>query len=117
MKLIYTLFIILLAFSNCSNSSTEDLIEPEKPTDTSITYNKDVKKIIDQSCATSGCHNTSGNSGGLILENFNQVKTAVLNRGLINRMESSSAPMPASGNLPQTTINIIKNWQQQGFIE
>jgi hypothetical protein len=101
-------------FASCTNDSSDDLIIANEEIEI-ITYTKNVKSIIDQSCATSGCHNA--NAGGLILETFNQVKNAVLNRNLVGRMESSSSPMPASGNLPQSTINIIKTWQEEGFLE
>ena len=95
-------------------------ITPDDLTDpipTVITYKANVKSIIDQSCAVSGCHNAATNTAGLTLETYEQVKDAMVNRNTIGRMESSSAPMPPTGNLPTTTISIIKKWKEQGYID
>ncbi|MFN0729006.1 hypothetical protein [Polaribacter gochangensis] len=114
MKKLSALLLLAILFTNCTSVSTEDLTVP---TPNSITYTVNVKTIIDQSCATSGCHNATGNSGGLTLETYIQVKNAFENRSALVRMESTSNPMPASGNLPNTSIQIIKNWRDQGYIE
>ncbi len=119
MKLFFTtkkmLFfgISILFFTSCSSDSTDDLTDPIP---TAITYSANVKSIIDQSCAVSGCHNAATNTAELTLETYAQVKDAVMNRGVVGRMESSSAPMPPTGNLPTTTISIIKKWKEQGYI-
>jgi hypothetical protein len=110
------LFLLLITFisMSCSSDSTEDLTEP---TPTSVTYSANVKAIIDQSCATTGCHNSATSQSGLTLENYAQVKSAFQSRNALGRMESTSNPMPASGNLPNTSINIIKKWRDQGYLE
>ncbi len=114
MKKFFPLFSLALFFSNCTSVSTEDLTIPAPSI---ITYTANVKSIIDQSCATSGCHNAAGNSGNLILEDFAQVRNAFLNRNALGRMESTSNPMPPTGNLPTTSIQVIKDWMEQGYIE
>jgi hypothetical protein len=114
MKNTFSLLTLVLFFANCTSVSTDDLTIPAPA---SITYTANVKAIIDQSCATSGCHNATGNSGSLILEDFTQVRNAIQSRNALGRMESTSNPMPASGNLPSTSIQIIKNWRDQGYIE
>ncbi len=72
---------------------------------------------MDTSCATSGCHNAASNSAGLTLETYAQVKDAFLNKNALGRMESTTASMPPIGNLPTTSIQIIKNWRDQGYLE
>jgi len=114
MKKLFSLFFLAFIFFNCTSVSTDDLTIP---TPTIINYTANVKTIIDQSCATSGCHNSAANSGNLVLENFTQVKNAFLNRNALGRMESSTNPMPPSGNLPNTSIQVIKDWRDQGYIE
>jgi len=104
----------ILFFTSCSSDSTDDLTDPIPA---SITYKANVKTIIDQSCAVSGCHNTASNTGGLTLETYTQVKNAVMNKNAIGRMESSSSPMPPTGNLPATSISILKKWREQGYID
>lgn len=114
MRKLLSFLITTLFFFNCTSDSTDDLTIQ---TPTVVSYTKNIKTIIDQSCATSGCHNATGNSGGLTLETYTQVKNAFENRNALVRMESTSNPMPASGNLPSTSIQIIKNWRDQGYIE
>lgn len=106
--------LLILFFTSCSSDSTDDLTDPIPAT---ITYKVNVKNIIDQSCAVSGCHNAATNTAGLTLETYEQVKDAMINRNAIGRMESSSTPMPPTGNLPTTTISIIKKWREQGYID
>jgi hypothetical protein len=114
MKNLFSLLLFTFLFVSCSSDSTEDLTTP---TPTSVTYTASVKAIVDQSCATTGCHNSTANSGGLTLENYTQVKNAFQNRNALGRMESTSNPMPASGNLPSTSIEIIKKWRDQGYVD
>lgn len=103
-----------MIFINCTSVSSDDLTVP---TPDNITYTKNVKSIIDQSCATSGCHNATSNAANLILENYTQVRDAFVNRNALGRMESTTNPMPPSGNLPSNSIQIIKDWKAQGYIE
>lgn len=114
MKKLSTILFFVILFSSCTSVSTDDLTEQ---TPTNVTYNQNVKTIIDQSCATSGCHNATTNARGLTLETYSQVKNAFINRNALGRMESTTNPMPPSGNLPSTSIQIIKNWRDQGYIE
>lgn len=115
----YTFFLFLTAtfLVSCSNDSTSDLIDttplPEK-----VSYAADVKTIIDNNCIS--CHGASPISGtNLSLSNYDQVRNAVLNKGLINRIslpEGNSSLMPQGGpKLPQATINVIIKWQEDGL--
>ena len=73
-----TLYVFLLGslLTSCASDSEDDLLV-EIDTNQEITYKNDVKKIMDQSCATSFCHSSSNRSGGLVLETYEEVKTAV----------------------------------------
>lgn len=106
--------LVTLFLFSCSNDSTDDLTLPPAA---NITYQKDVRAIMNQSCATSGCHNASSNSAGLVLETYAQVRNAFENRGALGRMESTTNPMPPTGNLPSTSIDLIKTWISNGYIE
>lgn len=81
------------------------------------TYNKDVKTIIDNSCATSACHDSTNPASGLKLTNYAEVKSAAENRGMIERMNNANDPMPASGMLSSNTRAIIDKWKTDGFLE
>lgn len=114
MKKIFLLGVLAVIGMSCESDSTDDLTIPPPQI---VTYVANVKTIIDQSCATSGCHNAASNSAGLTLETYAQVRNAFETRGALGRMRSSSAPMPPTGNLPGTTIAIIVDWVNQGYLE
>lgn len=121
------IYICLLGFFiiGCSSSSEPEIVTPDEPTDGSadsesaakITYQDNVKTIIDNSCATSNCHDTTNPKAGLRLTNFSQVKEAASSGNLIARMNSSSNPMPIGGRLPSSTRDIIDKWKADGFLE
>jgi mono/diheme cytochrome c family protein len=102
---------------SCTNDSTSDLLNIE-PIGEQVSYATDVKSIIDNNCAV--CHGTTPIPGtNLSLTNYEEVRNAVLNRGLINRIlleEGNSSLMPQGGpKLPQPIINIIIKWQEDGL--
>jgi len=111
------LLIATVLLASCSNDSTSDLIDatplPEK-----VSYAENVKAIIDNNCTS--CHGATPISGtDLSLSNYVEVRNAVLNKGLINRIsltEGNSSLMPQGGpRLPEATINVIKKWQEDGL--
>jgi uncharacterized membrane protein len=114
-----TLFLVLTTtlLASCTNDSTSDLINAE-PIPEQVSYASDVKSIIDNNCTV--CHGVVPIQGtNLSLSNYEAVRNAVLNRGLINRIslqEGNSSLMPQGGpKLPESTINIIKKWQEDGL--
>lgn len=71
------------------------------------TYTKDVEPIIRSYCTD--CHSNLGSYDGVL--------DAIKNRKLICRIEGKSCEvMPNSGRMPQTTIDLIKLWAFQGYI-
>lgn len=104
----------------CSSSSEPEMIiagEGGSETSAKITYDKDVKTIIDNSCATSRCHDSSNPAAGLSLTNYSQVKSITSGDVLIERINNASDPMPASGRLPAPTRAIIEKWKTDGLLE
>lgn len=108
--------LIVFTLASCTNDSDSDLLEtPEIET---VNYTDIVKQIIDQNCIS--CHAaTPINGAPMSLHTYENVKNAVLNRGLINRIsliEGQSGFMPIGGSkLPQTQINQIIQWQNEDF--
>ena len=80
-----------------------------------ITYNADVKTIIDNNCT--GCHGTVSPQAGLSLVTYQQVRTAAEIGNLIQRMNSATNPMPPSGRLSADIRAIIDAWADDGFLE
>lgn len=87
--------------------------------ETPATYVNDIAPLINQSCATSYCHDSGAPSAGLDLSTYALVKTAFSSTG-----SSSSLGRIKSGNMPkngtaftQTQIDLIENWIDNGFIQ
>ena len=115
-----TLLIALTAFAfltSCTNDSTADLID-STPIAEEVTYQLNVKSIIDNNCVA--CHGTVPSNGApMSLTTYENVKDAVLNNGLIERVileNGQSGQMPLGGpRLPQNRIDEIIKWQTDGF--
>lgn len=119
MKRTYLIYILIIsAFYSCSyvsvNELTEDII-----IDDLVTYDANVKSIIDNNCIF--CHsNPPVNGAPISLTNYNEVKAAIENNGLIGRISTNDlgSVMPAGGpRLPQNLIDLIVQWQQEGLLE
>lgn len=108
---------ILLLFG-CTAVSEEDLVDAT-PIPETITFNVNVKPIIDNNCII--CHsNPPQNGAPMSLVNYENVKEAVQNRNLIGRISSEDPAfmMPFGGpRLPQNLIDIIIQWNEDGLIE
>lgn len=107
----------LLSISCEKDSPTDITTTPTNNTNTTAktTYNGHIKPIIDNNCVV--CHGTTGASAGLSLTNYSQVKNAIQTRGLLNRINSSTKPMPQSGKMPQSNIDVITKWNTDGLLE
>lgn len=119
-EMIKSISLAMIVFSvvGCTNDSLLDL-EAIEDIDT-VTYTENVKSIIDNNCIF--CHGTTPTNGApMSLATFEDVKEAVLNRDLLNRIsrpEGSSGAMPLGGpRLSQSNINIINQWNLNGLQE
>ena len=118
-KIIYSITIVLLTTS-CAYESPDDFIEEVVVEEgENITYVSHVKTIIDNNCL--GCHSSPPQNGApMSLTSYNDVRSAVLNRDLIELISTQdlSEVMPLGGpRLPQHLIDLVIRWQQEGFIE
>lgn len=109
---------LLAILSSCSENSTNDLVDTTVPA--TVTYTNSVKAIIDNNCIS--CHNSPPVAGApMPLLTYENVKEALLNRGLLDRItREQGAPgmMPLGGSrLPETSINLLIEWQNQGLAE
>ncbi|WP_109300199.1 hypothetical protein [Aquimarina sp. AU474] len=117
----FVLFTCVLFIASCSSS--DDTPDPDPDPDVNpnpnkiTTYEADVKAIIDQQCLR--CHTIPLTEGAPFpMRNYDEVIVGV-NRDLVLRMVSTSINnvMPPSGRLPQETIDIILDWEADGFLE
>ena len=102
----------------CTNDSTSDLIDTS--TFDNITYTNTTKSIFDNNCIS--CHAAVPVNGApMSLTTYEFVKSAVLNRGLMDRIsrpQGSQGMMPNGGiRLPQAKIDQIFQWAQNGLPE
>ena len=116
------LFALLLStfILSCSPESNNDSPIIDPPIDNTVGYANTVKSIIDGSCIN--CHgNPTSNAAPMSLTTYNEVKSAVQSRGLIDRIERTAGTvgvMPPSGStLSASSIQAIKDWQTGGFAE
>ncbi len=116
---LFTLSFGLLLLTGCTNDTDSDLIDNSTTTEP-VTYTNAVKSIITNNCIS--CHGTIPTNGApMSLTTYADVKNAVLNRGLIDRISRSQGAdgmMPLGGTrLPQSTINKIIEWNTNGLVE
>jgi uncharacterized membrane protein len=80
-------------------------------TTASAKFSTDVKPIMQNKCATAGCHNTAGAAGGVILETFAQIsgKAARINQRCV--VEKT---MPPAAPLTPSEIASLKCWIDSG---
>lgn len=118
MKRNLLIILILSMVLNCTNVSEDDLIDAE-PLPDLVTYQENVKAIIDNNCIS--CHNNPPVNGApMSLLLYENVKDAVENKDLIGRItgDSPGSLMPLGGpKLPQNLIDIIIQWEADGLIE
>lgn len=104
-----------ITFNSCTTDSISDLEETDE---TVITYATTIKGIIDNNCIR--CHATVPINGApMSLTTYENVKDAVLNRNLLDRIsraEGTSGAMPFGGpRLPQSNIDAINEWANNNF--
>jgi len=104
---------IFLIFSNCT--TTEIPLDDVEPILINVTYDADVKTIIDNNCVS--CHISGGQASFLSLTNYAEVKMSAESGSLIARMNDLVNPMPQSGLLSAQTRAIIDKWKADGFLE
>jgi mono/diheme cytochrome c family protein len=104
-----------LMLASCTSNKTE-LPAPEVGANAAtkqITYTSHVQEIMVESCT--GCH---GGSGGVNLNTYSQVKAqADAGRILVRAINGSGGTMPPAGLMPQTTLDTLQMWLNQGALQ
>lgn len=110
-KVIFVLFVIALCLSCSSNDD-----QSNDNTTTNITYNGHIKSLINNNC--NSCHGSPTDNGApMPLTTYTEVKNAVENRNLINRINNPSNPMPMAGLMTQANRDLVQQWVDGGFLE
>ncbi|MFC7347974.1 c-type cytochrome [Chryseobacterium zhengzhouense] len=94
------------------DSRTYEEISDKTPVAEVVTYNKDVKPIIETNCVS--CHSP----GAQALTNYSQVKNNIDNIiDRISRPTGDPLKMPQGGSLSPSQITIITKWKADGLSE
>lgn len=116
-RYILILPLLLAALASCESVTYEEIQDNTVITG-DVTYTANVKAIIDANCIS--CHNPTGIMPSTPLTTYAEVKSAVQNAGLLDRIQlqnSEVGVMPQSGRMPQSTIDIILQWNTDGLLE
>lgn len=117
MRKLLFITLLCLVLVSCSNDSESDLIEPME--ENSLSYQTHIQQIFANNCT--GCHSDPPVNGApFALNTYERVKNGVENGNVltaIKRQTGVSAAMPPSGRLPQTTIDLIEQWADEGFLQ
>lgn len=117
----YRLFLFGVSLIACTTSCSKAIIDenpnptPPKPITEEVHYDPEVQTIMFNNCIT--CHAGAAPSAGLRLDNYQDTKFATENGTLIERMNSTTSPMPPSGILPAEQRQIMDKWVLDGFPE
>jgi mono/diheme cytochrome c family protein len=109
--------ILVTALYSCDSHTYEE-IEDETIIEGDVTYDANVKAIIDANCIS--CHNDAGVAAYRPLTTYAEVKEAVEEAGLLERIQlQNSEPnvMPQTGRMPQSKIDVILQWNEDGLLE
>lgn len=119
-------FLLVLLFESCTHDKGK-IVVPEVTCNTPavVSFSSDIIPIFDKYCNTSGCHSGSSPTGNLNLESSMAYSQLMKHSsGYIDTMHpdysllyaqinSTSQPMPPTGNLDKCDLNLIYKWIQQ----
>ncbi|MDV6169248.1 cytochrome c [Flavobacterium sp. DG1-102-2] len=120
MKAIQFLSAALMALFlySCDSHTYTELEETPPVVEGKVTYTANVKTIIDNVCTS--CHSANGSASFRPLTTYAEVKDAVQNAGLLDRIQLENGEpglMPQGGRMPQNRIDLILKWNEDGLLE
>ena len=116
------LFIVLSACSSNTFDDLQPIVEDpmeEEPVEEFVTY-QDVKFVFDNTCTA--CHSNPPTNGAPVpFSNYIEVRNGIINNGILDRVSRSEGDgdlMPLGGpRLPQSTIDLLNQWNDDGLLE
>ncbi|HEY4628923.1 MAG TPA: cytochrome c [Flavobacterium sp.] len=118
----FALAISTILMVSCSSGSESDLSPSPNPNPdpnpVTITYTNTIKSIISTNCTS--CHGSNPSNGANgSLDTYARVKASAENIiDRISRAQGAAGMMPQNGSrLPQSTIDKIIAWKNNGYIE
>ena len=106
--------LIVITVSGCYNDK-EDLLYPFSGkvdcTTISAKFSTDVKPMMQNKCATTGCHNAASRAGGTVLETYLQISGSAARTKQRCVVEKT---MPPGAPLTPSEIAILTCWINSG---
>ena len=104
----------------CTTRNIDELMPVQQEVPVDLVTFQDVRFVFDNICQQ--CHsNPPQNGAPMPLVTYTNVKQAVENRGLLDRIsrpEGAQGLMPLGGpRLPQATVDLILQWNDDGLLE
>ena len=114
-KLFVSFLSVTILATSCTKAIIDENPESNPPVTKTVYYNPDVQAIMYNNCVT--CHSGSAPSAGLRLDNYTDTRYATENGNVIERMNSTTSPMPPNGVLPPLQRQLMDKWVLDGFLE
>jgi hypothetical protein len=115
----FSLTFSLLLMQACANNNEEDLYGNEPPVEcktTELSYQANIKPILDLNCSFSGCHGAVAPSGNINLSTVEGIRAVSVELFVnsINHAPGAYAMPPTGQKLPQCSIDQITAWLNDG---
>ncbi len=113
---ITSLFLIQLSQSSCSNDKLQDPDTISNPTCDSlqVTYDDQIKPIIDNSCAFVGCHGSNSVFGDMT--DYSKM-SFYLNDNFFKKRVIDIMDMPEGDMLSPEEFELVECWVSKGYPE
>ncbi len=110
---IYAFVITGISLLSCSKDKVPVAVSAENCPDT-ISYETQIRPLVEQNCSTSGCHDASA-SGGYTLTSYEQISNNAEVMLQTMNHDSGVKPMPDGGSkLQDSLIQQMRCWIAQG---
>lgn len=120
-KALYPIFAIAISFLILSCEKDEDdVLASFDCTNVEPTYDLEIKSILNRECATSGCHSSSSQAGGISLGNYMAAENESSKArflGAINQLSGYESMPRSSNKLSDDDIKLITCWVDNGSPE
>jgi hypothetical protein len=111
--ILFSMATALTIFSvSCKNNSVEALSNGSICDTSAVKYSTEIASMMTNHCTN--CHGGASPEAGLRLENYNDL--VLRGQASLQRMKSSSNPMPPSGKIDDCNINKLATWINQGSL-
>lgn len=108
------LFLVSISQTSCYYDNEAELYGVGNCDTTAVSYNTDIKPIIDANCIS--CHAPGGEQESSPILNYEDLKKYTGNRDLVNRTNGTNSLMPPSGKMNSCNVALIEAWVNQGAL-